>query len=315
MDADTAAAVMDPSDADESDPFALADPDALVESWQISLRAAKKSPATIKTYRKNVGLYFAWCRDIGIAPSVGHSTVTEYLAELCDEHAGATGRAHLVAIRSLARWLAKEKETPSYDLGDMERPKIDEQVTEPFTADELASILKACAGRRLMDLRDTAIVRILLDCGGRAKEIVGIELEHVKLADGVALVHGKGGKERFIPLSDTTCEALDRYLRARRKHPLADRPQLWLGQRDNTFGYNALWKTLKTRARAAGVANAHPHRFRHTFADRWLDKGGSEGGLMRVAGWSDPAMVQRYSKARAARRALAEARRLNVGEL
>lgn len=302
-------------DADETDPHALTDPDSLVESWQISLRAAKKSPATIKTYRKNIGLYLAWCRQGGIAPGLGHTMVTEYLAELCDEHAGATARTHLVAIRSFAKWAAKEHETGSYDLAGIERPQIDEQVVEPFTANELALILKACQGRRLMDLRDTAIVHVLLDCGGRAKEIVGMQREHVRVAEGLALVHGKGGKERFIPLGPSTCEALDRYLRARRKHPLADSPQLWLGQRDNTFGYNALWKSLKVRARAVGVANVHPHRFRHTFADRWLDKGGSEGGLMRVAGWADPSMVQRYSKARAARRALDEARRLNVGEL
>lgn len=288
----------------------------LVGSWQLSLRAAKKSPGTTLTYRKNVGMFLAWCDAKGTEPSVDRGTVIRYLAELCDDHSGATGRAHLTAIRSFARWLAKEEpDTGAYELADVERPQVDEHVIEPFTRDELLAILKACSGRRLMDLRDTAIVRILLDCGGRAMEVVGLQLEDVKLAEGTALVHGKGGKDRLIPLSDGTCVALDSYIRARRRHALADRPQLWLGQRDNRFGYAALWKTLKHRADAAGVANVHPHRFRHTFADRWLDAGGSEGGLMKVAGWSDPTMVARYSKARAARRALDEARRLNVGDL
>lgn len=288
----------------------------LVDSWQLSLRAAKKSPGTTLTYRKNVGMFLAWCDASGVPQNVGRTTVVRYLAELCDGHSGSTGRAHLTAIRSFARWLAREEpDAGPYTLADVERPQVDEHVIEPFTRDELVAILKACSGRRLMDLRDTAVVRILLDCGGRAKEIVGLQLEDVKLAEGTALVHGKGGKDRLIPLSDGTCVALDSYIRARRKHVLADSPQLWLGERDGRFTYAALWKTMHNRARAAGVANVHPHRFRHTFADRWLDAGGSEGGLMKVAGWADPSMVARYSKARAARRALDEARRLNVGEL
>ncbi len=130
------------------------------------------------------------------------------------------------------------------------------------------------------------------------------------------LLHGKGAKDRYAPLSDPTCEALDRYIRARRRHTNADSPKLWLGEREPfTLGYAGLWKTLKGRGKLAGVGDVHPHRFRHTFADRWLDKGGSEGGLMTVAGWDDPAMVRRYSKRRAAVRAMSEARRLNLSDL
>ena len=55
------------------------------------------------------------------------------------------------------------------------------------------------------------------------------------------------------------------------------------------------------RAEMAGVAGFHPHRLRHTAAHRWLAKGGSEGGLMAVAGWTRPDMLLRYTKAQASR--------------
>lgn len=287
-----------------------------IDGWLISLRAAKKSPETIKTYRKNVGAFLEWAERTRREAVPARRTVEAYLAELCDQRSGSTGRTHLVALRSWAKWLVREEEIPAYELGDIERPTVHEYVVEPFTDQELAAILKACSGRRLMDLRDTAIIRVLIDCGGRAREIVGIELTEVDLASAIVLLHGKGSKDRFVPLSDLTCEALDRYLRARRRHPNADSPKLWLGQREPfTLDYSGLWKTLKQRGKAAGVPDAHPHRFRHTFADRWLDRGGSEGGLMQVAGWSDPAMIRRYAKARAGRRALDEARRLGLGDL
>jgi integrase len=69
------------------------------------------------------------------------------------------------------------------------------------------------------------------------------------------------------------------------------------------------------RADQAGIAGFHPHRLRHTAAHRWLAAGGSEGGLMAVAGWTRPDMLMRYTKAQAAARAADEARKLNLGEL
>ncbi len=69
------------------------------------------------------------------------------------------------------------------------------------------------------------------------------------------------------------------------------------------------------RADRAGVVGFHPHMLRHTAAHRWLAKGGSEGGLMAVAGWTRPDMLVRYTRAQASARAADEARRLDLGAL
>lgn len=96
---------------------------------------------------------------------------------------------------------------------------------------------------------------------------------------------------------------------------LAAGAALWLGDRSKPFSYDGLHKSLKYRAALAGVQNFHPHRLRHTAAHRWLAAGGSEGGLMTVAGWTRPDMLLRYTEAQASARAAEEARRLNLGEL
>ena len=72
---------------------------------------------------------------------------------------------------------------------------------------------------------------------------------------------------------------------------------------------------LKRRAQAAGIPGFHLHLMRHTAATRWLRAGGSEGGLMAVAGWSTRGMVDRYTGASASERAAAEAHGLNLGDL
>ena len=119
----------------------------------------------------------------------------------------------------------------------------------------------------------------------------------------------------MIPLAVEVAAAIDRYLRARKSHRLAADPALWLGDRGKGFTYDALHKTLAMRAERAGVVGFHPHMTRHTAAHRWLAKGGSEGGLMAVAGWTRPDMLLRYTKAQASARAAEEALRLNLGDL
>ena len=141
-------------------------------------------------------------------------------------------------------------------------------------------------------------------------------LSDVDLAAGIAIVRrGKGGRGRSVPFGPQTTRALDRYVRARRAHRLAGSDLLWLGDRGKAFSYDALHKTLAMRASLAGIDGFHPHRLRHTAAHRWLAAGGSEGGLMAVAGWTRPDMLLRYTKAQAEARAADEARRLNLGDL
>ena len=97
--------------------------------------------------------------------------------------------------------------------------------------------------------------------------------------------------------------------------PRAPRCGSGTGDRGKAFTYDALHKTLGMRAARAGIDGFHPHRMRHTAAHRWLAAGGSEGGLMAVAGWTRPDMLMRYTQAQAASRAAEEARRLGLGEL
>ncbi|CAN5839460.1 hypothetical protein BH23ACT4_BH23ACT4_16960 [soil metagenome] len=66
-----------------------------------------------------------------------------------------------------------------------------------------------------------------------------------------------------------------------------------LGERGRRFGYDGLSRALRRRAERAGIAGFHPHKLRHTAAHRWLANGGSESGLMAMAGWSRTDMLVR----------------------
>jgi site-specific recombinase XerD len=123
-------------------------------------------------------------------------------------------------------------------------------------------------------------MRLLIDTSMRRSELAGLKVADVDLDQDVALVLGKGRRERACPFGKKTAVALDRYLRARSRHPHRDLPNLWLAQK-GALTPIASAKALDRRTRLAGLGHIHPHQFRHTFAREWLAPGGNGSDLMR----------------------------------
>ena len=297
--------------------------DLLLPSWQLSLRADRKSETTLKTYSDGVRFYLTWCAEQKAEP-LERTSIRGWVAALLDKgNAPATARARQLAVRRFSSWLAEEGEIPTDPFLGVKAPKLDTKVIEPLTDDQLRALLKACTppkgstpAEMMRHRRDEAILRLMMETGARAGEVVALERDDVDAAAGTAIIRrGKGGKGRVVPFGPHTALALDRYMRLRTHHRLAGSPALWLGDRGKGFTYDALHQALAGRATAAGIVGFHPHKMRHTAAHRWLAAGGSEGGLMAVAGWTRPDMLMRYTKAQASSRAAAEARGLNLGEL
>jgi integrase/recombinase XerD len=290
---------------------------ALLSSWQLALRAERKSPATVKVYGDGVRAFLRWCENNQTPPVLDRTTVQLFVVDLLDNGAeGATARSRQLSLRRFSEWLTEEGELDADPLLGLKPPKLDTKVTDPLTEDEIKALIKACAGRGLRERRDEALVRLMIETGVRAGEVIALQLADVDLQRGLVTVHrGKGGKGRVVPIGPQTSTSLDRYIRARRAHTRADSPALWLGDRQKGFTYYALHATLRNRATAAGIDRFHPHLMRHTAATRWLAAGGSEGGLMAVAGWARRDMIDRYTAATASERAAAEARGLALGDL
>lgn len=304
-------------------PAAAPSLDLLLPSWLLSLRADRKSAQTLKSYGDGVRFYLAWCAENGAEP-LDRASLRGWVTALLDAgNQPATARARQLAVRRFTAWLAEEGELPADPFTGLKAPRLDTAVVEPLSEDQLRALLKACQPPRaatpaeaLRHRRDEAMLRLMLETGARAGEVVALEVADLDLPAGTAVIRrGKGGKGRVVPFGPFTAQALDRYLRLRARHRLADTAALWVGDRGKGFSYDALHKALKARADAAGIAGFHPHKMRHSAAHRWLAAGGSEGGLMAVAGWTRPDMLMRYTKAQAASRAAAEARTLNLGEL
>jgi integrase/recombinase XerD len=294
---------------------------ALLGSWEIHLRAERKSPETVKIYGDGVRAYLRWLIQNRIDPEMNtplsRPAINAWIAELlAGNAAAATARSRQLSVRRFSAWLAAEDLIPADELAGLKPPALDKANVPRLGDAELAALIRACQGKAFMDRRDEAIIRLAIETAARAEEILALAVTDVDLRAGMAVIQrGKGGHGRRVPFGPQTGQALDRYMRLRRSHRLAATRALWLGDRGKALAYHGLRNALQRRARLAGIDGFHIHRLRHTAASRWLEAGGSEGGLMAMAGWRSRDMLDRYVADTAMDRAAAEARSLGLGDL
>lgn len=291
--------------------------DGLMSSWLLSLEAERKSPSTLISYRWAPLQFHQWLAETGRGTNdvrdITPQLVREWLAHVIKTRSDNTARTRYVALRQWCTWLIAEREVTLDPMANVRQPSVGEKVAQMLTADQVDQLLDDCAGSEFADLRDRALLMLFADTGLRRGAVAGMELADVDLRERVVAVRTKGDRHLVVPFGANTAQALDRYLRARRRHKYADRKWFWLSSNNKgQLTANGILQMLRRRGqRVLGIPNLHPHMFRHTFADRWLEAGGSETGLMDIAGWKSQQMVRRYGAARRAARARAEHRRLS----
>lgn len=276
----------------------------LLSSWQLVLRAERKSPQTLRSYGLAVRSYLDFCDELT------KEGVLAWVASQSDNEA-ATVRLRLTAVKLFARWLAAEEGFDAAPILAVRPPRLDQRAVPDLSDDEVQRMLRACNGSDVRDRRDKAMLTLLAETGMRAAELLALDVGDIDVhACTVHVVRGKGGRGRRVKFSNGCAATIDRYLRGRRNQPAGP---LWLSQRGTRLSYTGLVSTLKGRAKAAGVTDFHVHRLRHSVAVRWIKSGGTETGLMAHAGWSDISMVGRYAKSASEQLAGEEFDRLNLG--
>jgi integrase/recombinase XerD len=278
----------------------------MLGSFELHLRAEKKSPKTIRTYIEAaqwLAAEYLIPNEIKFWSDVTTRHVQEWTVTLLDRYSDSYASNQFRALQQFFKWHATEDpdETRPNPMANLNRPKVGEKLVPVFTEDELTAMLATCKGGGFQNRRDYAVIALFKDAGIRLSELAGLTLDDVSPASREATVTGKGDKQRIVRFTYDTSRALDRYSRELAKHPISRISALWLGVHGGPMTASGIYQMIERRGRKADV-EVNPHKFRHTFSHNWLDNGGAEGDLMELNGWSSPQMLARYGRsARSAR--------------
>lgn len=219
------------------------------------------------------------------------------------------------SLQAFWKWAAAEEHIEVNPMATLRSPKAGKSPVPVFPELTYRALLDTCGkgrGRAYRDIRDEAILRVLMATGCRCSEIL-VDLEDLRLHHGVMRVTGKKGKVRDAHFGPRTAKAIDVYQYARAKQPHAARTTaLWLGER-GPMSASGIYQVVVRRGGMLGM-KLHPHMFRHTFAHEFRAQGGSETDLMNIMGWDSPEMARRYGASAADDRAAASQARIGIGE-
>ncbi len=267
-------------------------------------------------YQQRLSVFAEWCSGHEVQlEHINNRTVQAFLVWLVAHHTGQKkGQAlstHTIAgyvrcIWALLYWCLDDSDYQGYvklqTVKGIKMPRVEQKIKSVFTDEEIAALFTACthaSKSHEYQVRDTAILAVLLDSGIRAAELRTLTISNVTLAqntreDSYITVHGKGNKWREVPLGNRARRALSRYMRQYRRGAKGEAP-VFLSRYGGPMAHESLVDILlRLKADSGLTITVNPHKFRHSYAARFMSQGGDIYDLSRFLGHTSVAVTEGY---------------------
>ena len=277
-----------------------------IEGYELAATARHLSPNTLNDYRNTFKKFVDFISTDLPVHQITQRQVEEFLASQTVSNKSILN--YHTSLSALYTWCQSEGLVPENILHRIPRPKPQKPVIIPFTETDIRAILTALTSSRIYARpgkkasrhslpdadRNRAIVLLLIDTGIRASELCDLVIHRVDLRnpDKSITVHGKGNKDRRIPISARTAQSIWKYLATRPESRLDD--PLFATANGRHIDRTSLGKILAGAGDRCGIIDVHPHRFRHTFAINYLRNGGDIYTLQMILGHTTLDMVKTY---------------------
>jgi site-specific recombinase XerD len=276
----------------------------LIQGFRLSCQAEGKSPKTTEWYNAFLGrfLHFLASRHFPTSiNAIDRDHIREFIHYLQSEArtprgnkplSGATIQSYVRTVKVFFSWAQREDYIKTNTVATIPVPKATTKLINAFSTEQVAGLLTACQVNSGTGCRNLAMLLIMLDCGIRVSELVSLDLEDVDIEDGYLRIrHGKGEKERLVPVGSVVRKVLWKYTHCSRSKPLAETvTRLFLSEKGLPLTKSGVQQILKRCARRAGITGVRcsPHTIRHTFAKNYLMNGGDIFSLQKILGALQP---------------------------
>jgi len=274
-----------------------------------ALAVQNYSEHTVRNRQVHIGFFIQWCKERGLSEPV---EVTRPVLERYQRHlfhyrkkngeplSFRSQHACLVPLRVWFRWMTRQNHILHNPASELELPRLGRALPKNiFSAQEVEQIMRCCDLSDPIGLRDRAILEVLYSTGIRRLETILLKLYDLSLDRGLILVHGKGKKDRYVPIGERAIAWLQKYIREGRPQ-LAIEPDdmtVFLTAQGEPFSRDHLSYAVKERVDAAKLGKTGScHLFRHTMATLMHEGGADIRYIQQMLGHEDIKTTQIYTQ-------------------
>ena len=269
--------------------------DQFIDYYWLSTGASKN---TLAAYRSDLKIFNKWLAGKSFI-SVNSKHIQDYFSDRQKNNIGSSTQARiLTCLHSFYQYLLANQLIKNDPTEQLSHPKLEKKLPVFLNIQEVEKLLEAPSSSSLFGQRDRAMLELLYSCGLRVSELINLSYHNINLKEEFIRIHGKGNKERVLPMGEIAIDYLMKYETNARpvllKNGQSD--SYFLSNRGSAMSRQNFFYIIKAYANQVGIDKPlSPHSLRHAFATHLVQKGADLRSVQLMLGHSDISSTQLYT--------------------
>jgi len=269
--------------------------DQFIDYYWLSTGASKN---TLSAYRSDLKIFNKWLAGKSFI-SVNSKHIQDYFYDRQKNNISSSSQARiLTCLHSFYQYLLANQLIKKDPTEQLSQPKLEKKLPVFLNIQEVEKLLEAPSSSSLFGQRDRAMLELLYSCGLRVSELINLSYHNINLKEEFIRIHGKGNKERVLPMGEVAIDYLMKYETNARPMLLKNgqSDSYFLSNRGSAMSRQNFFYIIKAYANQVGIDKPlSPHSLRHAFATHLVQKGADLRSVQLMLGHSDISSTQLYT--------------------
>ncbi len=268
--------------------------DQFLDNYWLSSGASKN---TLSAYKSDLNLFSNWLEKSLL--NTDETNINNYFEYRQSKSISSSTQARiLTCLRIFYQYLVNSKLIDKNPTAKLHHPKQRQKLPVFLNISEVEKLLDSPDKKTIFGMRDRAMLELLYSCGLRVSELVNLNYHNININEEYIRIHGKGNKERVLPMGEMAIDYLSRYEKDARPYLLKSKQTdgYFLTNRGTSMSRQNFFYIIKAYAAKAGIDKPlSPHTLRHAFATHLVQQGADLRSVQLMLGHSDISTTQIYT--------------------